>query len=148
VNGEPLQVIQKVVIYVIHRGNLLVFEHPDAPEAGLQVPAGSVRPGEDLDAAARREVREETGIPARTVRLLGTARYDMGAYGRNEVHDRFFYVAELPRSRRFDRRWKHSETHDGIGEPDVFELYWLPLDTPGLATKLEAAQGALLQKVM
>jgi 8-oxo-dGTP pyrophosphatase MutT (NUDIX family) len=147
-SDERPRVIEKVVIYVIYRGNLLVFEHPDVPEAGLQVPAGSVRPGEDLDAAAYRELQEETGIPARTVRLLGTARYDMGAYGRNEVHDRFFYVAELPSSREVDQRWAHHEIHDGLGEPDVFELYWLPLDTPGLATKLEAGQGALLREVM
>jgi 8-oxo-dGTP pyrophosphatase MutT (NUDIX family) len=66
--------ITKVVVYVIHRGHLLVFIHPDAPQAGLQVPAGSVEPGEHPSTAARRELEEETGIKAATLRPLGTTR--------------------------------------------------------------------------
>jgi 8-oxo-dGTP pyrophosphatase MutT (NUDIX family) len=65
--------IAKVVIYLVHRGHLLMFEHPDAPEAGLQVPAGTVQAGEELLVAAHRELLEETGIHAFSVRLLGTA---------------------------------------------------------------------------
>jgi 8-oxo-dGTP pyrophosphatase MutT (NUDIX family) len=39
-----------------------VFEHVDHPEAGIQIPAGGIRPGESVDQAARREVYEEIGL--------------------------------------------------------------------------------------
>ena len=55
---------QKVVCYVVRDGQLLVFRHLDEPwdESGLQVPAGSIRPGESPAAAALREAAEETGL--------------------------------------------------------------------------------------
>jgi len=142
-----MEAIAKVVVYLVHRGHLLVFIHPDAPEAGLQVPAGSVEPGEHPSTAARRELEEETGIKAATLRPLGTARYDMSAHGRNEIHERSFFLAEPLEDESIDRRWRHLEAHDGVGEPDVFELYWLPLDTPDLASELAAGQSALLNEV-
>ena len=142
-----MEAIAKVVVYLVHRGHLLVFIHPDAPEAGLQVPAGSVEPGEHPSTAARRELEEETGIKAATLRPLGTTRYDMSAQGRNEIHERSFFLAEPLEDEPIDRRWRHLETHDGVGDPDVFELYWLPLDTPDLASELAAGQGALLNEV-
>ena len=39
---------QKVVRYIVHKERLLVFAHRDAPwdESGLQVPAGTIKPGE------------------------------------------------------------------------------------------------------
>ncbi|WP_256255642.1 NUDIX hydrolase [Actinomadura madurae] len=57
--------------YVIrHRAapELLVFDHVGAPQAGTQVPAGGVQPGEDLEQAVLREVFEETGL--RTVSVV------------------------------------------------------------------------------
>ena len=141
-----MESIAKVVVYLVHRGHVLVFVHPDAPEAGLQVSAGSVKPGEEPLEAARRELEEETGIGAGSVRPLGTARYDMSAHGRNEIHERSFFLAEPLEEQPLERRWRHLETHDGIGAPDVFELYWLPLETPGLESDLVAGQGALLNE--
>ncbi len=41
---------------------LLVFEEPDFPEVGVQVPGGTVEPDEGVLAAARRELHEETGL--------------------------------------------------------------------------------------
>lgn len=46
---------------------LLVFDHRDHPEAGTQVPAGGVDPGELLTDAVCREIMEETGVAAVTL---------------------------------------------------------------------------------
>ncbi len=46
---------------------LLVFDHVGMPEAGTQIPAGGVRPGEGLEAAVLREVVEETGLATASV---------------------------------------------------------------------------------
>ncbi|MFP4601167.1 MAG: NUDIX domain-containing protein [Persicimonas sp.] len=52
----------KVTAFVVSKGEphrLLVFEHP---MAGIQLPAGTVEPGEDPVTAAAREVFEESGL--------------------------------------------------------------------------------------
>ncbi len=35
---------RKAFAYITHAHHLLVFSHPAAPEAGIQVPAGTVAP--------------------------------------------------------------------------------------------------------
>ncbi|AFR07336.1 NUDIX domain protein [Nocardiopsis alba ATCC BAA-2165] len=62
--SDVREVRDKALCYVVRDGRLLVFRHVDASpeEVGLQVPAGSVRPGETPEAAALREGREETGL--------------------------------------------------------------------------------------
>lgn len=52
----------KVFAYFTHSHRLLVFRHADFPEAGIQVPAGTVQPDENSDEAVLREVYEETGL--------------------------------------------------------------------------------------
>lgn len=54
---------RKVFAYITSGNRLLVFWHPDAPEAGTQVPAGTVEPGERPEAAVLREAFEETSLP-------------------------------------------------------------------------------------
>lgn len=50
--------------------HILAFEHP---EAGMQLVKGSIEPGEDVRAAALRELEEEAGIAdTAIVRDLGT----------------------------------------------------------------------------
>ncbi len=51
--------IGKVTVFCVHDDALLVFDHPTA---GTQVPAGTMRPGEDPRDAAKRELAEETGV--------------------------------------------------------------------------------------
>ena len=60
-SGEP--VLEKVTA-LITRGTgagqeVLVFQHPSA---SIQIPAGTVEEGEDIETALWREVREETGL--------------------------------------------------------------------------------------
>lgn len=58
--------IEKAYGFVLRRGaaalELLVFEHAGQPEAGLQVPGGTIEDGEPPLAAVAREVLEESGL--------------------------------------------------------------------------------------
>ena len=57
------EIVQKVTAFIIRERDevreLLVFKHPTA---GIQIPAGTVEEGEDIEAAVKREVYEETGL--------------------------------------------------------------------------------------
>ena len=54
---------EKVSAFITQERNgvkmLLVFKHPTA---GIQIPAGSVEEGEDIETTAIRETHEETGL--------------------------------------------------------------------------------------
>jgi len=72
-------ILEKVTAFVIRRGpngpELLLFRHP---YAGVQLPAGSVDPGESPAAAGLREAREETGLQAlNLLRSLGKMEYPL-----------------------------------------------------------------------
>ena len=57
------KIIQKVTAFIVRERSgikeLLVFKHPTA---GVQIPAGTVESGEDLETAVKREAYEETGL--------------------------------------------------------------------------------------
>ena len=57
------EVIQKVTAFIIRKRNgveeLLVFKHPTT---GIQIPAGTVEAGENIETAVKREAYEETGL--------------------------------------------------------------------------------------
>ena len=57
------KIVQKVTAFIIRERDgvreLLVFKHPTA---GVQIPAGTVEEGEDLETAVKREICEETGL--------------------------------------------------------------------------------------
>jgi len=61
--ADPNKAFEKVSVltlrYVAGRPQLLTFLHP---QAGRQIPAGSVDPGETTREAAERELAEETGV--------------------------------------------------------------------------------------
>jgi ADP-ribose pyrophosphatase YjhB (NUDIX family) len=138
--------VRKVVAYITQGDRLLVFSHPHHPEAGIQVPAGTLEAGESLKEAVLREAREETGLDDLEIRsYLGVRDCDLAAYGRSEVEERhFFHLAfcgEAP------ARWRHYEMHpsEGDAEQIEFELFWVrfPEEVPELA----GGQGELLSKL-
>lgn len=119
---------KKVVAYIVKDGRVVVIQHADFPlaETGLQVPAGTIKPGELPEYAVLREAYEETGLKnLRIVSYLGAGEYDMRPYA-DEIHARhYFHLTaddeELP------EKWEWQESHDGIGDPTRFELYWIDL---------------------
>lgn len=95
-NPQP-PTIPKVSIFVIDDDDrLLVFDHPEAPEAGIQVPAGTVERDEPPLTAALRELCEETGKQSFEItRFLARKELHEVRLGRNELHDRSFFQAAL-----------------------------------------------------
>jgi 8-oxo-dGTP pyrophosphatase MutT (NUDIX family) len=69
--------IDKVTAFIVrqrpdHVPALLLLRHP---YAGIQIPAGTVEPGEDPSAAVLREAREETGLEGLSIqKSLGARR--------------------------------------------------------------------------
>ena len=138
--------VKKMLAYVTDGDKLLVFRHRDFPEAGLQVPGGTVKLGEEPEAAVMREVEEETGLSAvRLVCLLGQYNHhltpeDSQRWKRDEVQDR--HVFHLKMTGPTSDEWLHHELH-AEGEPPIaFALFWMALDDPEL--DLAGGQGDLL----
>ena len=83
--------ISKVFAYITHQNRLLVFRHTDFPQAGIQVPAGTVKTNEDLEAAVLREAQEETGLHDLAIKTyLGEQIRNMKDIGKDEIFCREF----------------------------------------------------------
>ncbi|HUS15947.1 MAG TPA: NUDIX domain-containing protein [Chloroflexia bacterium] len=139
----------KVLAYITHAGRLLVFRHPTAPEAGIQVPAGTVEPGEDPDAAVLREAREETGLAGLVlVRYLGAQRRERTEVDPPEMHHRRFYHLAYPGDP--PATWRHWESDPSDGSAPVpFDFFWAPLPdgVPPLVADHGYALPALLRSL-
>lgn len=138
---------RKVYTYITHNGRLLLFRHTDFPEAGVQVPGGTVADGEDTAVAALREAWEETGLAGlELVAKLGEDTFHLGRYGRDETQHRTFY--HLRCTQPPPQTWRHAETDasDGTPGPIWFDLYWadLPLDEPDFVEEF----GVFLDRLM
>jgi 8-oxo-dGTP diphosphatase len=96
-------------------GRILVIRRGRPPSAGLwSLPGGRVEPGETLAEAARREVREETGLEIELTGLLGRVDiphgevvYDVSDFGATVAGTRH---ALVPGDDAVDARWvTHAE---------------------------------------
>lgn len=132
----------KVYAYVTHNNRLLIFSHPDFPEAGLQVPGGTMEDGEDPSEAVMREAFEETGLAdLRMNAFLG--EYDHAFPELEQTHRRRFY--HLVCDKTPPERWEHFEMYpsDGSPAPIRFAFFWVPLSdgvpelVPGHAKMLD-----------
>lgn len=71
--GQHFPRTDPVVIMLITRGNsVLMGRSPGWPEGMFSLLAGFVEPGETLEAAVRREVMEEAGVPVGAVQYLSS----------------------------------------------------------------------------
>lgn len=132
--------IQKVTAYIIRpagaRAELLIFAHRDYPDVPLQVPAGTVDEGEDLEVAARREIAEEAGlVDLRLIRKLGsrtTYRDDLGDY---EERHFFLYEPTAPTP----ETWDHCVTGHGEDTDLIFSYRWADWQIVGELVPILAA---------
>lgn len=131
---------RKVIAYVVQRRNdqwlLAIFSHRDFPEAGVQVPGGTVNEGESLEMAVAREVQEESGLKHFTsIFLLGKDRFLH--QGRSEIHDRHFFalIFEGNSPDKFSHQVSAGMEDCGL----VFMYSWCNLDkVPALAGEQDA----------
>ncbi|MBB5295536.1 NUDIX domain-containing protein [Deinococcus metallilatus] len=122
---------EKVVCVVVDGPRVLVFEHEDAPEAGMQLPAGGVEPGETPAEAAVRELREESGLNLSGPQHVISYRWE----------------AQLPE--RFTRQVCHAfafaspshlpTTWNRQADGHPFAFRWARLEQPGLDWEMDAA---------
>src|SRR6185295_6523049 len=127
--------MQKVIAYITHGEDLLVFEEPDFPEAGTQVPGGTLESQELPAAGVMREAAEETGLrDLRLVRSLGAVTC-AGPSGQ-QVRRYFFQLASDDRA---GETWDHWESSPSTGGPPIrFRFRWVPLrGVPPLAGGLD-----------
>jgi 8-oxo-dGTP diphosphatase len=105
---------------VLKRGSLLVVRRGHAPKRGwLDTPGGFIDAGEDIEAAARRELYEETGLRVGRCSSLGFYwdRYYLRGFGFFPTMN-FYYLA----------RWRSGEPRAG---DDAASVEWVPLEKAG-----------------
>jgi 8-oxo-dGTP diphosphatase len=127
---------KKVYAYITREDRLLVFRHVDYPEAGVQVPGGTLDAGETPQEAVLREAREETGLDDLVLKVdLGSDEYRVAGSPPEQTLLRHFFHLECLRGT--PETWQHYEMHpsDGTPAPILFEFSWLPL--PEAAGKLD-----------
>lgn len=118
---------------------LLVFEHKGEPEAGLQVPGGTIEDDEMLIDALYREVLEETGLPRVVLEFVGKVhKYNYYPNHKDKVYERnifhFEYTGEPVDS------WEHVVVSDGQDNGRTFQFHWEPVDhLPKLAAEQDKA---------
>ncbi|HDR7800023.1 NUDIX domain-containing protein [Bacillus tropicus] len=112
---------------------LLVFKHRDIPEAGIQVPGGTVDEGETLEAAILREVQEESGLRHLCIERF-LADYIIHVKEKKEYQKRHFFHVTLLTDVKDS--WEHIVSAGEEDEGLVFSYEWIDIAKyPELAGK-------------
>jgi 8-oxo-dGTP pyrophosphatase MutT (NUDIX family) len=116
---------QRVLAYVTRERDglveLLVFEDPEHPDTGIQVPAGRLDPGETLESCLRRELAEEAGLEhVRIVRELEPRPI------RPERYENHAFEVRIEGKSPADT-WEHVVRGDGDDAGLVFQYRWEPV---------------------
>ncbi|MFC4455612.1 NUDIX hydrolase [Deinococcus sonorensis] len=126
---------EKALCFVVQGERLLVFDHVGVPDAGVQLPAGGVEPGESPAEAAVRELWEESGL------RLSAPVHLLSYEWRRQLPERLTHQVCHAFAFRAPDGLPETWTHPADGE--VFQYRWAPLDRPALDWDMDTALPAL-----
>ncbi len=126
--ASRLPVLKACACLVDPAGRLLVFDHPE--DGGMQLPKGTVEPGESPEDAVRRELLEESGIRFDGPLVpLGTLDRDCEAGIEGNVHRHAQHWHLFLMRVEAGRELPEAFTHVASGSPEedglVFSFRWL-----------------------
>lgn len=142
----------KVFGYITRANQLLVFSHTDHPDAGIQIPAGTVENNETIEEAIIREASEETGLKdISIVKFLGKTEYLNE--NNNELYIRHFFHLKCSDEKLNLDKWEHGEKNSIEHFTDIdrvygmirFSFYWV--DIANADNVLNSGHGAMLKKI-
>ncbi|WP_447895903.1 NUDIX hydrolase [Vreelandella sp. GE22] len=124
--------IPATIAAVVRDGSVLLVKRSNPPDAGRWgFPGGKIERGEPIEAAALRELREETGVNALAERIFNAAdAFDYDHQG--ELRHHYLLIAVLC-------KWREGEPLAG---DDALEARWVPirdLATTDLALSIDVA---------
>jgi len=138
-----MELKRKVLAYITKGENsereILVFEHKDNPDAGLQVPGGTIEEDELLLDALYREIEEETGIQRSDLELKGKVnKTNYFPEHKNVVYERnIFHLAFIGEEHV---SWEHRVYGGGEDDGLTFCHRWVPInELPELAANQDQA---------
>jgi mutator protein MutT len=115
---QPRHPIPATISAVIRNGQVLLVRRANPPDAGLWgFPGGKIDHGETIEAAAVRELFEETGVRAEAGPVF-TAVDAMDRGSAEEIHVHYILIAVLC-------RWESGEPQAG---DDALDAAWHDLD--------------------
>ncbi len=135
------QSLEKTIMKIIHKAcpcvlrcsktgiDVLVFEHPIS---GVQIPKGTVEPGESLEAAALRELYEESGIKsARLVTKAGQFERKVGGGPHEDgpLENHPWHVFVLTPKEILPDTWQHQAEGSVVERGLKFDYFWHSLDS-------------------
>lgn len=128
---------EKVLCFVVRGEELLVFDHVPDGGAGVQVPAGGLEAGETPEAAAIRELWEESGL------TLTDPHYLVSYHWEAQLPDRFTrqvcHAYAFSASPDTPDAWQHH------ADDHLFSFRWAALHAPKLDWEMDAALPQLWQ---
>ena len=118
-----MDIRHRAYAYITNGSRMLLFTHPEAPEAGIQVPAGTIEVGETPEDAVMREGREETGLTQlRLERFLAQDTRDMRDWGSDELQYRWFFHLSVEGPTK--ETWRHGEFAEDGSVIHPFDFFW------------------------